>query len=534
MLQHLIPLYQALLITFLLLQTACGNEEMADNQAKDTDASASIKNTLPPVPKAEELIVAIDEPLLVPVPANPIPLPYPILRGGGGHGRPKPVCGNSRLEKDEECDDGNIVGGDGCSSVCKLEFCGNAIVDVGEQCDPQSPEITCDENEACESCQCVSLISYSDLSIYKIGNRLEIGRGQALTYTLTVTNNGPDAAVNVVVTDTLPSATTFVSAAGCSHASGIVTCNITSLANGASQNFEINVSVNQNASGTIDNSAVVTSDSVDQDMDNNSDLYTAYVVTTTDVQLTKTVSNSQPIPGATITYTLTAANLGDVIESINLSIEDILPAGVTFISANSSSFTCDETVGTITCTLASLAPSATANITINVTVDAMSGAEITNTANLFADNEADGSNNSSSATINVTAPAPILKISKSAGFFGPPNVGVDAFYNIQLQNTGTATATGIVITDTLPSSFMFQSFGSGNPNNCTHSNGVVTCNIASLAPNTSSIPTLIGGVFTSAGEALNNVTVDDDDAGSDPNDSFGLITTVMPTPTFSE
>ena len=34
---------------------------------------------------------------------------------------PIPVCGNSIKEKGEECDDGNTVNGDGCSSECKVE-----------------------------------------------------------------------------------------------------------------------------------------------------------------------------------------------------------------------------------------------------------------------------------------------------------------------------------------------------------------------------------------------------------------------------
>ena len=35
----------------------------------------------------------------------------------------------------EACDDGNRESGDGCSSVCSLERCGNGQVDAGEQCD---------------------------------------------------------------------------------------------------------------------------------------------------------------------------------------------------------------------------------------------------------------------------------------------------------------------------------------------------------------------------------------------------------------
>ncbi|TSC58666.1 MAG: hypothetical protein Greene041619_376 [Candidatus Peregrinibacteria bacterium Greene0416_19] len=61
-------------------------------------------------------------------------------------------CGDGRVQNDvllldapvnaeliqEECDDGNAAGGDGCTGACRLEFperCGNGALDAGEQCD---------------------------------------------------------------------------------------------------------------------------------------------------------------------------------------------------------------------------------------------------------------------------------------------------------------------------------------------------------------------------------------------------------------
>ena len=37
----------------------------------------------------------------------------------------------------EQCDDGNLVSGDGCSHFCQLELCGNGVLepDFGETCD---------------------------------------------------------------------------------------------------------------------------------------------------------------------------------------------------------------------------------------------------------------------------------------------------------------------------------------------------------------------------------------------------------------
>src|SRR3979409_1246525 len=46
------------------------------------------------------------------------------------------TCGNGVLNPFEECDDGNNIGGDGCSANCMMEpACGNNILDPGEQCD---------------------------------------------------------------------------------------------------------------------------------------------------------------------------------------------------------------------------------------------------------------------------------------------------------------------------------------------------------------------------------------------------------------
>lgn len=45
------------------------------------------------------------------------------------------VCGNGALEALEECDDGNLTNGDGCSSACLIEGCGDGVVQAGEECD---------------------------------------------------------------------------------------------------------------------------------------------------------------------------------------------------------------------------------------------------------------------------------------------------------------------------------------------------------------------------------------------------------------
>ncbi len=95
--------------------------------------------------------------------------------------------------------------------------------------------------------------------------------GDPLTYTLGVQNTGPNAADGVRVTDTLPAGVTFDSATAsqgsCLQASGVVSCILGTLANGAGAS--ITIKVRPGAAGTITNQASVTSNVGDPDSSDN-------------------------------------------------------------------------------------------------------------------------------------------------------------------------------------------------------------------------------------------------------------------------
>ncbi|MCF7812026.1 DUF4215 domain-containing protein [Candidatus Gracilibacteria bacterium] len=78
------------------------------------------------------------------------------------------VCGNGTVDSGEECDDGNVVSGDGCSSVCQVE-CGSGYKKVGTSCvwhcgdgvvDPGYGE-ECDDGNSSLSDGCYGCKSYS-------------------------------------------------------------------------------------------------------------------------------------------------------------------------------------------------------------------------------------------------------------------------------------------------------------------------------------------------------------------------------------
>ena len=57
-------------------------------------------------------------------------------------------CGNGEIDPPEECDDSNLVEGDGCDSTCLFTGCGSQVVTGDEECDDGN----LDETDDCVSC----------------------------------------------------------------------------------------------------------------------------------------------------------------------------------------------------------------------------------------------------------------------------------------------------------------------------------------------------------------------------------------------
>ncbi len=99
-----------------------------------------------------------------------------------------------------------------------------------------------------------------------------------------------------------------------------------------------------------------------------------------DLSLTSSVSNASPASGSSITYTLTATNAsGSPLTATGVTVTDLLPAGVSFVSASGTG-TYNSATGVWT--VGSLTPGQSASLTITATVTASAGATIANPAQI--------------------------------------------------------------------------------------------------------------------------------------------------------
>ncbi|MBK6405965.1 MAG: DUF11 domain-containing protein [Holophagales bacterium] len=250
----------------------------------------------------------------------------------------------------------------------------------------------------------------ADLQVTKTASAASIQPGDYVTFTITVTNNGPSTATGVTVTDPIPTSLTYVSATpsagSCSYSAPTVTCSLGSLANGASAT--ITLVATGTAVGLPVNVATVAASQVDCVPANNSaGVRVTVQVQTANLSITKSGSPSSVGVGGAVTWTLNVTN-GGPNKATGVTVSDPIPAGMTLTSATTTwpGGSCSGNP-LVTCSLGTMINGATATITI-AAVNNGAGTK-SNTASVASspatDFDPDTTNNNATATTLVTGAA---------------------------------------------------------------------------------------------------------------------------------
>jgi uncharacterized repeat protein (TIGR01451 family) len=351
--------------------------------------------------------------------------------------------------------------------------------------------------------------------------------GEPFEYVIEVVNVGQVDANNVEVVDQLPAGITYLDGpVGCSYNSGVVTCSGFNIPANTSRSLTLEVEPELSvADSTVTNEATVNL-AGDPDTSNNTDTETTEIVhipTDADLQLAKNASATLIATGDELVYVVGVFNHG-LATANNVVVTDILPAGVSFVSATVfPSGSCDAPQGnTLTCNLGTIERDGNASVSIRVATT--QEGIITNTASVTADEpDPNPDNNEDSVDVEVQDVAD-LGVTKSSS--PSPGVGEDMTYTINVINNGPADTSGVQIQDSLPQSVDFVS-AAPSQGNCNESGNVVTCNLGNLADGASATVE-IEVVPREVGSISNVVTVTGaDEDPYEPNDSYTLNTTVQ-------
>ncbi|HEY0231420.1 MAG TPA: hypothetical protein VGC55_09220 [Dokdonella sp.] len=323
---------------------------------------------------------------------------------------------------------------------------------------------TCPAAGHCTGTVIVPVSTIADLAISKTDGAATYTPGNPITYTIVASNAGPSDAIGATVADTLPATITgatwtvaySIGASGPAGGSGSINATVTIPAGGTAT-FTVTGTISASATGTLVNTATVTAPggTTDPVPGNNS-------ATDSDAQgaqltVVKSATPNPFVVGQSASYAITVTNSGGTPTSAPIAITDTLPAGITLATFSGANWSCTGTTA-LNCTFSgTLAAGASTTLSLNVDV-AASAANGNNaaTASGGGDPSCPAATHCVGTVVVPVTPAADIAVLKTVDN-GAPNVGEQVTFTITATNNGPSDATGVQITDALPSGLVFVS-----------------------------------------------------------------------------
>ena len=316
-----------------------------------------------------------------------------------------------------------------------------------------------------------------------------VGIGANMVYGLIVTNNGPSAAQNVVVTDTLPA--NFLSFQSVSVPAGVtcsgptggsLSCNIPLMLSGATR--VIGVTMAGTARGVAENVATLSSPEITAGWDtnplNNTDSESTNVRTRADVEVvSKTPSRSPVALFEPFSFEIKVRNnIGPGLsEADTVVLSDALPAGMKLVGSPAAVVTvgtttlnaCTGSVGdaSFACSFGTMSSGAELTVTVPVQVEEASSTQqvFTNTASVATTSlEENTANNSNSGQVSVESGSLaglVYRDFNNNGAQDPGDSGIGGI-SMTLSRTGGGTAVTFTVATTADGSYLFPAVPPGS------------------------------------------------------------------------
>jgi uncharacterized repeat protein (TIGR01451 family) len=309
-----------------------------------------------------------------------------------------------------------------------------------------------------------TLTPQGDLSITKTDSVTSAVPGTTDSYTMVVSNTGPSDVTGASVSDPVPAgvtSTTWTTTAssgggmvtGPSNGSGPLATTVNLPVN-ASVTFTFSAQIDPSASGTLVNTATVSppAGTTDPNPANNSATDSNSLTPQSDLSITKSDGVTSVVPGTTTTYTIVVSNAGPST-AVNQAVTDLFPAAVTSVSwtalaSAGSSVAAASGSGNINTTV-TLLPGGTVAFTAVAQISPAATGALTNTATVaLPPGDITPADNSASDTDSLTPQFGLSVTKTDSQTTAVP--GTSTTYTILVSNAGPSDATGVSLSDPLP------------------------------------------------------------------------------------
>nr|WP_317430581.1 DUF11 domain-containing protein [uncultured Blautia sp.] len=290
----------------------------------------------------------------------------------------------------------------------------------------------------------------ADLTVSKTADPDSITAGQRVVYTITAGNLGPGRAENVIIRDaaspylmeteySIDDGRTWLPWSG-SYA-------VTSLEVGESAEISLRGRTEPSFTGTLRNTVSVSSDTPDPNPGNNTDEAEVVVDVSADLSVRKTAKPNPAKPGVPVTYEVTVKNLGPS-DAVQVILEDAMPAVLVNLEVSADDGENWEPFSG-SWTTEFLAAGTFVRLLLRGFVPHNATGQLVNTVEVSSSTRDPYPDNNRFELVTPIAPMPELFITKTAY----PDCAIPCeylIYTILMENSGSADAEEVVLTDYVP------------------------------------------------------------------------------------